>query len=358
MEADNRLRRSGPFRAFCAKGHAPLSVDVECGTIIVRREGEAVLRASFAPGDIGRLSLAEPCRLPPDETLRAASAALEAVLADAPAIKAIALDGDGWLGAEADMLRSGFAIDAGGERHVLPELFWQFPRFWLPAPPAEPYPQTHILTNGQRHPRRAPKPTGEVYARHIPWLGQTLSFRALDIDTDLARFNRWMNDPRVAYFWKEEGDLDKHRAYLGAIAADPHMLTLIGCADGVPFSYFEIYWAKENRLGPFYDAQDYDRGWHVLIGEDAFLGRHWITAWLPSLMHYIFLDDCRTQRIVGEPAADHHQQIRNLQRSGFACVKHFDFPHKRAMLVMLLRERFFGDRLWAPNDAGEQRRSA
>ena len=29
-------------------------------------------------------------------------------------------------------------------------------------------------------------------------------------------------------------------------------------------------------------------------------------------------------------------------------MKEFDFPHKRAMLGMLLRERFFGEALWIP----------
>ena len=157
-----------------------------------------------------------------------------------------------------------------------------------------------------------------------------------------------MNDPRVAHFWNEEGDLDKHRAYLSGLAADPHMLTLLGCLDGVPFCYFEIYRAKENRLAPYYDADDYDRGWHVIVGEDGYRGRDYVATSLPCLMHYMLLDDPRTQRIVGEPRADHAQQIRNLERSGFASVKAFDFPHKRAMLVMLLRERFFGERLWIP----------
>jgi len=32
----------------------------------------------------------------------------------------------------------------------------------------------------------------------------------------------------------------------------------------------------------------------------------------------------------GEPKASHVQQIRNLDRAGFAKVKHFDLPHKRA----------------------------
>jgi RimJ/RimL family protein N-acetyltransferase len=244
----------------------------------------------------------------------------------------------------------GLALPSSGGRHTVHrEMFFQQPALWL-GHGQTPVPLQYILSGDRRHPRRAPKREGILYRRHIPWLQQTFSFRSLDIDDDLARFNRWMNDPAVAQIWQEQGDLDKHRRYLDAIAADPHMQAMIACLDGEPFGYFEAYWAKENRIGPFYDADDYDRGWHVLIGEPAFRGKACATAWLTSISHYLFLDDPRTRRIVGEPRADHHQQIRNLDRSGYAKVKEFDFPHKRALLVMLLRERYFTDTLWWPRD--------
>lgn len=273
-------------------------------------------------------------------------AGIEAVLGwyPEPAAWRISLDG---YPALADMLeRSGAAVRTDQGLMVLPSMLMQQASLWLR--PGAPFPQRQVMTGGKRHPQRAPKPRGIVYARFIPWLGQTISFRAATIEADLPHLHKWMNDPRVAAFWNEDGDLEKHRAYLAGLLADPHMVPLIGCFDGVPFSYFEIYWAKENRIAPFYDADDYDRGWHVVVGEDAYRGRQFIGAWLPSLMHYMFLDDPRTQRIVGEPAAAHHQQIRNLEKSGFAKLKNFDFPHKRATLVMLLRERFFEDRLWLP----------
>jgi len=157
-----------------------------------------------------------------------------------------------------------------------------------------------------------------------------------------------MNDPSVARFWQEEGSIEKHRNYLKTIAEDSHMQSLIACLDDEPFAYFEVYWAKENRIAPYYDAHDYDRGWHVLVGESAFRGKLFATAWLTSISHYLFLDDPRTQRVVGEPRSDHVQQIRNLDRSGFAKIKEFDFPHKRALLISMLRERFFGEQLWLP----------
>ena len=74
------------------------------------------------------------------------------------------------------------------------------------------YPLYLVISHGRRHPLRPPKPAGTVYRRFIAWLGRTLSFRTVDIDSDLARFNRWMNDPVVAAFWQETGDLAQHRA--------------------------------------------------------------------------------------------------------------------------------------------------
>jgi RimJ/RimL family protein N-acetyltransferase len=248
-----------------------------------------------------------------------------------------------------ELIRSGFVLrDENGQLSVKAELFWQQPRPWLIQPQPCPFPLTYVLCQGRRHPLRPPKSLGTVYRRYIPWLEQTLSFRTLELQHDLKSFSRWMNDPVVAAAWREEGDLARHRAYLQNIEADAHVTALIATLDDQAFGYFEVYWAKEDRIAPFYDVDDFDRGWHVLIGEPRFRGKPFVTAWLPSISHYLFLDDCRTQRIVIEPRADNYKMVRNLGKCGYANLKEFDFPHKRAMLGMLLRERFFADRLWIP----------
>lgn len=334
------------YTSFNAGEQPRLAVRAAGRGLAVERDG-TVLATLLCEDESRRLAF-RPGAAEPVTLVHAALAGLEAFFALHPDRATVGLASMDWAPVADTLLGRGAALAGpGGMLTARASLLWQLPELWLPSPTA-PYPQHLAMTDGRRHPLRPMKPTGMVYARFIPWLGGVLSLRAATVEADAARLNRWMNDPRVAAVWAEEGDLDKHRAYLGGLIADPHMLPLIVSFNGEPFGYFEVYWAKENRLGPFYDAQDYDRGWHVLIGEDSFRGRPWITAWLPSLMHYIFLDDCRTERIVGEPRADHQQQIRNLDKAGFAKIKEFDFPHKRALLVMLLRERFFGDRLWQP----------
>lgn len=204
-----------------------------------------------------------------------------------------------------------------------------------------------VLGNVSGLPQRPPMPCGPLYVRHIPWLGRTLSFLAATMN-DLPRLHRWLNDPLVDRFWRETGSLEQHRAYLQRQLDDPHTIPIIGQLDGVPFGYFEVYWAAESLIGPCYQADPFDRGWHVLIGEPDYRGRPFLTVWLPSLMHFIFLDEPRTKRIVGEPDAAHAQQMRNLERSGFDHFATVDLPVKRAALVVLSRERFQTSRLWLP----------
>lgn len=242
--------------------------------------------------------------------------------------------------APAQALASGLLVAAAGEYLCERELFWQLPQPWLVQPGA-PYPQQLQITDGKRHPRRAPKPAGELYRRFDPRVQAWVSLRALDVEQDLERFNRWQNNPRVANFWQEQGDLAQHRAYLQKLAADPHTLTLIGCFDDQPFAYFEAYWAREDRIAPFLDATNYDRGIHMLVGEENHRGPHKVASWLSALTHYLFLDDPRTQRVVAEPRADNGKMIGYLQGQGFYREKEFDFPHKRAALMVTTREGFF-----------------
>lgn len=226
------------------------------------------------------------------------------------------------------------------DRQTRREALWQ-QEGWLKAEAKRDFPEMLVVDHHVRHPLRPPKPVGEVYRRYDVQLGSWISFRTLDVEADLERFNRWQNKPRVNEFWEEAGTLDEHRAHLGNLAADPHCLQLIGCFDGEPFGFFDVYWAREDRIGPWCDAAFYDRGIHMLVGEDHHRGPHKIGCWLPSLVHYLFLDEPRTARIVSEPRSDNDRMIGHLINTGFSRLRDFNFPHKRAALMSLSRERFF-----------------
>lgn len=219
------------------------------------------------------------------------------------------------------------------------------PTYYPPAPPL------YTFTQNIRHPIR-PKPPAQgqtIYTRFVPSLGQYLSFRTASMssksptyrgptsggaggapnflppnsgvlsstlpslgnlqlhpcDTDLLHI--WMNQPRVSAAWGVSGPLSTQEEFLKNGLNDKHSFPVIGCWDGIPFGYFEIYWVKEDQLGRHMtgsDVNDWDRGLHLLVGEQEFRGQHRVKVWMSALVHYCWLADPRTQRVLLEPRID------------------------------------------------------
>lgn len=195
------------------------------------------------------------------------------------------------------------------------------PTYYPPPPPL------YISTNGVRHPLR-PKPPrmGEVfYSRYLPSVGQYLSFRVasnspkpvpylgpvgqkaaenqhLTTLSDTSLLQMWMSSPRVSAFWGQY-----HQNFLTDAFQSRHSFPVIGMWDGVPFGYFEIYWVKEDILGRQLgsESQDWDRGLHVLVGEEWARGR--VPTWLSGLVHWCLTADYRTMNICLEPRVDNER---------------------------------------------------
>ncbi len=219
----------------------------------------------------------------------------------------------------------------------------QLPLLWRRQASHTIYPElaTAVGPQDRLPPLRPPRPSGAMYERWQPELGLSLSLRPIDRRRDLDLFHRWMNDGRVAFFWELAQSREELDKYLADQESDPHIFGVIASFDDEPVGYFEFYWAKEDRLGPYYEPLDYDRGWHGLIGNARHLGRAKTLAMFRSVTHYLFLDEPRTLRIVGEPRAAHQKMLSYCADVAYDKVKEFDFPHKRAALVCCERERFF-----------------
>jgi len=322
-----------------------LAAYLEGDAITVAEDGRAegiVLHARWTRLD--GIRTVEWCKgISPLGQRRAVLAALRAAFGASRDSRCIALD-IGKLHRDAvDALRYSGVLTA--QNVCMRDAWAQQPDLWLARAASAPVAAlSYSMTDGARHPRRAPYVDGVVYARDVPEFGHRFTLRTASVAQDLEYLHAWMNEPRVNAFWGEAGTLDAHRTYLERVLSTPHMHPLIGTFDGEPFGYFEAYWAKEDRIAPFAAATDFERGLHMLVGDPRWRGAECVAAWLPSLVHYLFLDDPRTQAVVCEPRHDNARMIDYLKQHGFSSIAHFDFPHKRALLMRVVREAFFDGR--------------
>lgn len=231
----------------------------------------------------------------------------------------------------------------------------------LPIPfPHIPIP-LEIKSQISSHPLRPAKPLAPtlLYSRHISHLSSHFKLSVCGLG-DLNTLHGWLNDDRVDRFWQEKGTWEAHESFLLERTADPHVIPVIGsyvtegdkagdrmeeCESKEERAiYAEIYWVKEDRLGQYLGAErveDYDRGLHMLVGSSSLRGPHRVRAWLPSLVHYAFLDDPRTNRVLCEPNEQNEKMVGYLESVGFVREGSVVFPHKTAALMFCEREQFY-----------------
>jgi len=183
--------------------------------------------------------------------------------------------------------------------------------------------------------------TQQVYCRFDNELGKFISFKVAHPNNDLNLFYEWMHHPRVSEFWEMNLPKEALKQYLANELTSPYKLPLIGYFDDQPFGYFEVYWAGEDRIAPYYSWQAYDRGLHLLVGNDKFRGTRFFKAWCKAISHFIFLDCPQTQKIVLEPRHDNLRLLNQITKLGFIKEYEFEFPHKRAALISIEKVKFY-----------------
>ncbi|RKT99638.1 N-acetyltransferase [Burkholderia sp. Nafp2/4-1b] len=298
--------------------------------------GAQLLRAQL--GDDGALRLvAYNHRAAPADQRRALLAALAAAFADGLRHAAIRLDPAAWPAVALDALRASGVLADGGL--CMREGWAQQADLWRVGTHL-PCATLPMLTDGRRHPRRPPAPRGDVYARDLPALGVRFTLRGWQPAEDAARVARWFDEPRVRDGWPGA----QPGADGTAPDADPHVTPLIGCFDGEPFAYVEAFWLKEDRLAPHVGARDYDRGLRMLVGASRWRGPHCVAGWLPSVVHYLFLDDPRTEAVGCAVPAGRAQVVDTLARHGFARQRRLTLADAQPLWMCAQRETFFSGR--------------
>lgn len=188
------------------------------------------------------------------------------------------------------------------------------------------------------NPLRKDRPETGTHRVHDPGLGRHIAFRPASLQ-DTGIVHDWMNRPHVVPFWDLALPLPDVRRYLGERIEDAHETPYIGLLDGVPMSYWEAYWAVDDVVGRYYEAEPDDQGVHLLIGPPEFLGRGLALPLLRAMTAFRF-GHAATEKVVAEPDVRNARMIHVFERCGYRIQREIDLPDKRAALMFCHRELF------------------
>jgi acetyl CoA:N6-hydroxylysine acetyl transferase len=171
-------------------------------------------------------------------------------------------------------------------------------------------------------------------------LGKSIGFREVDPERDLGRLHTWLNSEHVLPYWEQNDPLPQVHETIRERAANPNQTLYIGYLDHTPMSYWESYWAAEDRVADYYDADPADQGIHLLIGPTEYLGQGYAAPLLRAMVEFQFQHP-ETDRVVTEPDARNERAIHVFEKCGFERQGEIAFPDKTGQL--LFRERDSGE---------------
>lgn len=321
------------FSTYSCPTEETLTVQIAGQSGQVRGEKESLLFDTYPEGERTFINL------PVDANDVQSLAVIEALFAQAPELSSL------WLSKPNPAVQSLLGLSEV-PCEVTRTDFFQVRTLWVHNGRETLPPERWTITKDIAHPARPRVQEGQVlYQRSIPQIGKVLRFRVVDIAKDLETFHSWHNQERVANFWELNKSKEELKEYLVKGLQDPHQFPVILELDGTSVGYFEMYWTPEDRLGPYYPSEAFDRGFHLLIGNESFLGFNNTDAILKSVTHYLFLEEPRTRKIMAEPRSDNVKILRYIETfTAWKNLREFDFPHKRACLLECKREAFFGGR--------------
>lgn len=143
-----------------------------------------------------------------------------------------------------------------------------------------------------------------------------ISFRDVNIDSDIHHLFRWLGDPEVQQWYSEgEHSLENYRRQF---APEPTTHKFIILIDAIPVGYLQAYRLSDE---PEYAAQlglDHDAtGLDLLLGDQEFRGKGWGSLVLQRVLDQIVFGKMGSEYACCNPDPKNTRAVAAYQKAGF-----------------------------------------
>lgn len=124
--------------------------------------------------------------------------------------------------------------------------------------------------------------------------------RVFNLNDDFLKIYNWMHQTHVIPQWQLNKSEVELYVYFEKMVVDDHQKLYIITINNIDVGYLELYEAKRDRLGLYYEAEINDIGWHILIGNINYVGKGHFKNLMRMICFFVF-ENTSAEKIVGEP---------------------------------------------------------
>lgn len=188
------------------------------------------------------------------------------------------------------------------------------------------------------------KPTADtaatLYSRHIPELDAELSFRSLNLQTDLQLIHGWVNQAYTQRFWQLSGAHTTIENIYTAILKNPNAHSFIGSIGDKPVCQIDVYAVQADELADsIEEVTPGDAGLHLLMCPPREMQKGWSFYALRVFQEFFFSYE-QAMRLFAEPDQENILANKLAMDAKFRFVKTVRLSYKTANLYCMRRDEF------------------
>lgn len=178
-----------------------------------------------------------------------------------------------------------------------------------------------------------------IFTRHIIQLNKTLSFRSLNLGTDLNMIHKWVNMDYTLAYWRLNGSKQHLYELYYSIQRNSNGHSYIALLDDQPICQFDVYRILADEIRQFIPANENDCGFHLLMAPNEKPISGLSVAIVQAYLSYYFTFREATQ-MFAEPDIRNNRSNQILQRAGFSFHHSIEMSYKTANLYSITKQNF------------------
>jgi hypothetical protein len=184
--------------------------------------------------------------------------------------------------------------------------------------------------------QNGPKELFKVFSQELV---NYISFRSLDIDTDLDLIHDWVNQPYSQEFWNMCGPKEGLKEIYNSILSNPHGHSFMGLLGSKPICQIDVYQVLVDELSDHLSVNQDDCGMHLLMAPNIKFLRGLTKSVVTAFLKFYFSFP-GAGVMYAEPDTQNHKAKKLLEYLGFAFLKEAALSYKTASIYKLTREDF------------------